>query len=917
MKSLTTNQKKAITHNKGPALVVAGPGSGKTLVLTERVKFLIEKKKINPEKIIVTTFTEKAADELKVRLSKALGIKAARIQISTIHSLCNTLLHDYFTEHDMGVGYEILDQNAQRLLLHTNKFQLGIYRRDGYKFRWLNRGNLEDFADLYDFLTRNDVDMDDLKKELARKGELIKDNERVIDSYKKYMNRLEEENRIDFANLQLKFYKLINNNQEVLKEIRGRFEYLLVDEYQDTSPLQDRIFRIIAPPQNNIFVVGDVNQSIYAFRGATALNFKNFTDNFPYSKTYFLNVNFRSTEHIVELSNKLMRDKIKEELESRRRRGEKSILLKAETADSVAKKTVDLIKKMKEIGIIEKYGDVALLFRCWRHSDEYVKYLEKDKIPFIVFGGGGLLDREEITTMVYLISYITQKLYMGERFRKWGWWDVESFQNEVLNLSFQTQTALDHLNQDVNIYDFKSKEELNKVGILEEADTEKILKLNRLRKEVEEAPKSFSLLEIFYKILEYTGYLNHLLKENTKESEEKLYNLARLSEIIGMFERMPRCKVEDFLWFIYSSAEDLDQRKIEDENTVKIMTIHKAKGLEFPVVILCSLVESRFPLNFRDSGFLIPIPKKFYMCPEEFEQMKEAHYEEERRLFYVGITRAQDNLILTTSDKIRVQNKKRSRFLKEIDEYISIDEEVELPIEQKYKVVKETPNLNYSAINTYIDCPFRYKLYYKYGFVAPWGFLQSFGIFIHNVLQRIHKEMKNDVELNEEEIERLVKEYWIPLHKEKNKDEILKNTYLDKIKDYYKTAKDFYDEIISIEEPFVYVDDNMVISGRVDIIAKDFEGNTNLIDFKARKSIGIEYTNVDKQLKIYNYCLRDRYNIDKLIAYTFMDNKMTEFEPENKAVKDFLMDMSKEIGKEKFNRKKSILCKECTFQFCC
>jgi DNA helicase-2/ATP-dependent DNA helicase PcrA len=917
VKRLTENQRKAITHGNGPALVVAGPGSGKTLVLTERVKFLIEEKNVPPDKIIVTTFTEKAANELKVRLSRGLGTKAARVQISTIHSLCNTLLHDYFTEHDMGIGYEVLDENAQRLLLHTNKFKLGIYRRDGYKFRWLNRGNLEDFADLYDFLTRNDVDVDNLKKELAKKGELSKDNEGVIDSYNKYIKILENENRIDFANIQLKFFKLISKNKELLEEVRNRFEYLLVDEYQDTSPLQDKIFRLIAPPQNNIFLVGDINQSIYGFRGATTLNFQNFTNTFPDSKIYFLNINFRSTENIVELSNTLMRDKIEKELESRRRKGEKSVLLEGETADEVAEKTVSLIEKMKDKGIIEKYGDVALLFRCWRHSDEYVKYLENYKIPYIVFGGGGLLDREEITTLVYLLSYVTQKLYLGEKFRKWIWWDIESFQNEVLDLSFKTQTSLDHLPQNMNIYDFKNKEELNKVGILEDKDIEKILRLNQLRRDVEESPKSYSLLEIYYKILEYSGYLKRLLEENNKESEEKLNNLAELSRIIGMFERMPGSKVEDFLWFIYFSAEGLNQRKVEDENTVKVMTVHKAKGLEFPVVFLCSLVEGRFPLNFRDSKYLIPIPKKFYMCRQEYKQRKQVHYEEERRLFYVGITRAQDNLIFTTSNKIKVQNKERSRFLKGIEEYISEDEKVDLPIEQKYKLVRDIPSLNYSAINTYIDCPFRYKLYYKYGFVSPWGFLQSLGIFVHNILQRIHKEMKENVGLNEEDIKEFVDEYWIPVHKEKSKDKKVKNTFMNKIKNYYNNARNFYKEIISIEEPFVYVDDNMVMGGRIDLIVRDNVGKTNLIDFKARESIGIEYTNVDKQLKIYNYCLRDKYSIDKLIAYTFMDNKMIEFEPEYEAVKNFLLDMSEEMKGEKFSKKKSLLCKECTFQFCC
>lgn len=916
MKGLTPNQKKAINHGEGPALVIAGPGSGKTLVLTERVRFLIDKKKIAPEKILVTTFTEKAANELKVRLSKNLGTKAARIQISTIHSLCYSLLRNYFTEHNMGVGFEVLDDDALRLLLHTNKFKLGIYKREGSSFKWLKRGSFEDFTDLYDFLTRNNVNPQELKEDLESKDLLTEDNESVIKSYEKYINLLEEENKIDFANLQLKFYKLINNKKEVLGELRERFEYLLIDEYQDTSPLQDIIFRMLAPPQDNIFVVGDLNQSIYGFRGASTLNFTNFKDHFPDSKTYFLNVNFRSTEHIVGISNELMKDNIKKELESRRRKGEKSILLENETADSVAKKTINLIKDMKVKGIIEKYGDVALLFRCWRHSDEYVKYLEEEGIPFIVFGGGGLLDREEITTMVYLISYMTQKLYMGEKFRKWSWWDIESFQNEVIDLTFQTQTALDHLDTDVNIYDFKNKKELNNVGILEATDIEKIIKLNQLRKEVEESPKDYSLLEIFYNILDCTGYLNRLLKSNTKENDEKLYNLARLSEIIGMFERMPKSKVEDFLWFIYSSSDGLDQRKIEDENTVKIMTIHKAKGLEFPVVFLCSLVEGRFPLNFRKSNFLIPIPEKFYMCSEEFEKRKQVHYEEERRLFYVGITRAQDNLIFTTSGKIRVQSKKISRFLNEVEEYIS-KEELKLPIEKKYNIVKEIPKLNYSAINTYIDCPFRYKLVYKYGFETPMGFFQSIGIFVHNVLDRIHKEMKYNIDVSKEEIEEFVNEYWIPVHKEKSKDKKIKSEYLKKIRNYYETAKGFYDEIFSVEEPFVFIDDNMVINGRVDLIAKDSDGNINLVEYKAREAKGIKDTNVDKQLKIYDYCLKDKYNIDRLIAYTFLDNKKTEFEPEHENISKLLMNMSKEIKEECYKKKPGSFCKECTFHFCC
>jgi DNA helicase-2/ATP-dependent DNA helicase PcrA len=914
---LTKEQELAVVHVKGPALVIAGPGSGKTRILTERVRCLVEDNRVKPENIMVTTFTEKAANELKVRLSKNLGKVASRIYISTIHSFCSTLLREHFTEHNLGVGFEVLDDESRKLLLRTNKFKLGIFLRKGNSFKWLKNASIDEFIILYDFLSRNDIEVDKLKKELIKQKELNEDDEKVLNSYKKYLSLLEEENKIDFENLQLKFYKLINNNPDILKEVRNKFEYLLVDEYQDTSPLEDRIFRLLAPPQNNIFVVGDRNQSIYGFRGASFLNFENFTKHFPKAKIYYLNENFRSTVEIVGVSNSLMKDKIKEELKARRRKGEKTVLLKGETEDSTAEKTVSLIKKMKEKRIIEKYGDVALLFRCWHHSKEYVKCLEDAKIPYIVFGGGGLLDREEIRTMVYLISYITQKVYMGKRFRKWNWWDIESFKGEVLKLSSQTISALEHLDPDVNIADLKTEEELNKVGILQKVDVKKILDLNALRKEIGESNEKISVLKIFYKILEISGYLSRLLNDKTRNSEEKLYNIARLSEIIGIHERMPESRIDDFLWFVYSSADEFDEKKIEDENTVKIMTVHKAKGLEFPVVFLCSLVEGRFPLKFRKAKYIIPVPKKFYLVEEEYELEKEAFYEEERRLFYVGITRAQDNLILTTSDKIRVQDAEKSRFLEEIDDYVVKEKEVELPIEKTYKVVREIPELNYSAVNTYVDCPFRYKLIYKYGFDTPGGYPQILGIFLHNVLQRIHRKIEEGEKLKESDIKKFVDEYWIPISKKKKEDKEMKSNYIETIKNYYKNAIDFYDEILAIEEPFVHIDDNIVINGRVDLIVKDKNGDINLIDFKARTSEGIQYTNTDKQLRMYNHCLQDDFNIDKLVAYTCLDNKRTEFEPRTEDILSFLESMSGEIKKENFVKRESPFCQYCTFKFCC
>lgn len=798
---LTSKQQDAVEHFQGPGLVVAGPGSGKTLVITKRVEYLIDEKGIDPEKIMVTTFTEKAANELRVRLSTLIGPKAARIQISTIHSLCHKLLQDYFTEHNIGLDFDVLDNNAQQFLIHTNKFSLGIFLNRGGGYGWLKKDKLGrdkvgGYQRFYNLLSRNDIAPGELRTELEDRGLLTDDNKRVIHSYEKYLQMLENGNKIDFANLQLKFYKLICENEEILQDIQNRYEFILVDEYQDTSPIQDRIFRMLAPPQNNIFVVGDRNQSIYGFRGATARNFKNFTDHYPEAETYFLDANFRSTQHIVELSNELLDGMIEEVMEARREKeGERSILLEGDTADEMARRTVDLIVEMKEKGVIKKYGDVALLFRCWHHADDYIVHLEEEDIPYVTFGGGGFLDREEVSTMVYLLSYVTQKLHLGSSFKqKWRWWDVSAFKTEVLGFSDHTKRALENLDARIHLFDFKSEEALKAAGFQNQKDIEKIEQLNQLREEVEASPESFSLLDIFYRILDHTGYLNRLLAEDTPASEEKISNLAHLSELISLHEGKPT-KIDDLLWFLYSSAGDLEEKKIENENTVKIMSVHKAKGLEFPVVFLCSLTEGRFPRSFRCDECLIPIPEEFYLCPEEKQQKEEEYYLEEKKLFYVGLTRAQDNLIFTTCSKIRVKTQKKSRFLAEIEPYLTKKRDLELPIEKEYKAVEEIPTLNYSAINTYIDCPFRYKLVYEYGFVTPPSFMQNLGVFIHNMLQRIHNDIKNGHRLEDEDIEAYVDEYWTPVYHQKRKDRKMKKKYLDQIIEYYHQVREFYSDI--------------------------------------------------------------------------------------------------------------------------
>lgn len=921
----TKNQKKAIDHYKGPALVIAGPGAGKTLVITERVRKLIGDDGVDPKTILVTTFTEKAANELKVRLSRTIGKKAELIHVSTIHSFCKSMLEKYFLYHNYGAEINVLDDEGQKLLIELNKVKLGLAYWDGRCIKDVKqRFNFtKDICSFYDKLTQNTINPSDLTDYLIENGKISEADLKIIKGYSKYLEMLKENRKMDFALLQTIFYHLIKNNEHVLKDAQNSFDFLLVDEYQDTSPIQDKIIRLIAGNKQNLFVVGDENQSIYGFRGASIRNFQNFIKRYPDAHTYFLNTNFRSTENIVNFSNNVFEKGVRKELEARRRKGEKIKIIYGSDCDESAKKAVELIKKMKEENIIKSYGDICLLFRSLKsHAKEYIKFLNKEHIPYITYGDGQFFERKEIQIIVYLISYVTQELYVDNKFANWkNWWKKDLFLDDFFGFSDETKKII--AIGGFELYKLNDEKDFKNIGLTNNKDIEKLLRLNKLKHNIlnenencgEKNYENNLLLNLFYKILNYSGYFEKVMSNDSIENKEILYNLGKFSNIIGRYqETKEKDDIKGFLRYVYNSSADIDQEKLENENTVKLMTVHKAKGMEFPVVFLCCMVEGRFPLAYKNRE-MINIPRKF-LDKDELDD-KEEFYQEERRLFYVGLTRAQDNLIFTASNKVVTQLVRESRFLDIIPEELILDSEMKEKVEKRYEVHKEVPNLNYSAINTFINCPLRYTLIYNYCFKTSASFAQDHGVFVHNILQRINEIIKKKNEILPADIREIVDCYWIDLPVSKKQNRNLKEKTIEEFNTYYLTAKSDFKEILAIEESFSHIDDNMIIKGKVDLIVRDKENKICLIDFKSREKKGIEVTNVDKQLQMYNYCLDSRYKIDKLIAYTFRDNQKIEFPIDKTYIQNFLTDMSLKMSKEDFEKQKNETCNDCAFNFYC
>lgn len=923
----TESQKEAVKHFKGPLLIVAGPGAGKTRVLVERVAYLVKKKSVNPENILVITFTVKAAEELKARLSNCIGPEVKSMQVSTIHSFCHEILQEFSDFHEFGATFDVLDEEMQLMFIRSNFYKLCLQN--------LTRmGKLPEVIQFFNKCGENCITPQSLAKELKKRYPTNQEYQDYCCAYEKYLTFLEEDSKIDFPGLQQNVLCLLKNNKDVLEDLQKHYNFILVDEYQDTNPIQDEFFSLIAHPNKNICVVGDEDQSIYAFRGADPWNFTRFKDKYD-SKYVTLDKNFRSTSNIVNLFDHFMEDyrHYPKKIESCRECGNGIIVLKGADVHDEAKKVAETIKKLKEDKIIPHYGYVALLFRSVRyHAGKIIEELKKNDIPYSVKGHGSFMERNEIRSMLYMLSYVDPPEY-GDKFNQWtNWWNISMFETEFMNLKQETMKSLYELPKDFDLSELITGKDFKKVGINDKEDLSKLKRLNQLKNEF--SRKNKSILELFYEILDISGYLKWLIEEGSPKSQEKIFNLAKLSSILHKYELMNRNpKIKDFMWYLYLLPGSLqyDEEVLDNPYSVKILTVHQAKGLEFPVVFVCSVIKNRFPGRKKKEKSLIPIPENllFKFKNRDVASLTEdvlIHDEfdmEERRLFYVAMTRAQDILVVSTADKINVRKVGFSPYVKEIEKIENVLGSCN-PLNEKCQereFTSEKPvSLSYSSIETYNRCPFVYELTYEYGFQYPPTYMQNYGLIVHNCLHKIHIDLKNKEKVDGARVKGIVDNCWIKLHKKEEKDDIMKRKLERQLLNYYKQMKDYAKEIKSTEEAFSIAKRNMEINGRTDLVIENKNGETELVDFKAREQKGIEKTNVAFQLKMYEYALKDKYKFDKLCAYTFKDNEKTYFKSDAKNMDEVdqkLEDICKKIDNHEFEPKENDFCGACLFKFLC
>ncbi len=627
--SLNSAQKEAVETLDGPLLIIAGAGSGKTRVLTHRLAHLIKTKKANADEILAVTFTNKAAREMKERVEKILKLPTYDLWISTFHSACVRILRREIPILGYSTQFVIYDEQDQLAalkrcfkLLSWDTVQLNPRMVLGQINKAKNQGITAD--------------------EFQKRGLSFID-EKIAKVFQTYEEMLKKSNALDFGDLLLLTVRIFRQHPTILEKYQKQFRYCLVDEYQDTNHIQYLLMKLLCEKHENLCVVGDEDQSIYSWRGADISHILSFEKDFPKAKVIKLEENYRSTKNIIEASSELIscnQERKEKKLYTQNEKGEPIRIIHLEDeyheANFVVSEIIHL-QKEKELSL----NDIALFYRTHAQSRVFEDQFRREKIPYEIYGGIHFYGRGEIKD---IMGYF--KLILNSE-------DSISF-TRIINTPPRGigDTTVEKIVTLANIQKTSPYQALQDLCQKQMMDARALKKTNaflQLMENLIQKSKILNVQELYHEILDQTGYIRYL-KENTSiESESKIQNLEELDVALGEFlKRNPKGTLISYLEEV-TLVSDIDTLNESDE-VVKLMTLHSAKGLEFPVIFMVGLEEGCLP--HRESHW-------------------DAHeLEEERRLCYVGMTRAKKNLYLTYTSMRRVlgtpQLNLPSRFLDEI-----------------------------------------------------------------------------------------------------------------------------------------------------------------------------------------------------------------------------------------------------------
>ena len=628
LNGLNDKQYQAVVNTEGPVLVIAGAGSGKTKVLTHKIAYIIGEKKARPWEILAITFTNKAANEMKERISGLVGEESKDIWMGTFHSICVKILRKHIEKQGLDSSFIIFDTSDQKSMIKKCLKELQIDDKQ--------------FSD-----KSVQAEISNAKNEMLEPDEYIAKyhgdfrREKIGQVYALYQKRLKENNSIDFDDIINYTIKIFKENPDILNYYSSKFKYILVDEYQDTNKSQFTLVKMLAEVNKNITVVGDNDQGIYSFRGADISNILNFEKDFARTKVIKLEQNYRCTGNILKTANAIIKNnktKYEKKLWTENEEGNLPKFYQADNEYDEASFIVDEINDLKK-NEKYKYSDLAVLYRMNTQSRAIEDILRREGVPYKIVGGLKFYERKEIKDIISYLRLIQNSAdnlslirIINEPKRGIG----KTSLDKIADLAIENETSMYEIIKNADQYGLNrvylsSREFIN---LIEDGISKK---------------DTMPISKFVEYILKKSGYIKALEDEKTIEAENRIENLEEFLTVAIEFEKEEvENNLQNFLEGMTLSS-DIDNVE-ESEDSVTLMTLHSAKGLEFPVVFLVGMEEGIFP-GFRSIGE-----------PEEIE--------EERRLCYVGVTRAKENLFLTCS-KMRTMFGSTScnlpsRFLEEI-----------------------------------------------------------------------------------------------------------------------------------------------------------------------------------------------------------------------------------------------------------
>ena len=629
---LNDKQKEAVTHIDGPLLILAGPGSGKTRVLTSKIAYLLQNKYALPIQVLAITFTNKAAKEMKDRLFKLIGKDVYDVQLSTFHSFGLRILRENYKEFGLNKTFSIIDENdtvslIKKILKEMNIDEKMVNPKYIRNKIGSNKNNLIDVSDY---------------------GKYAKGNieEIVFNVYKKYQETLLNNSSVDFDDLLFLPVQLFRKDKKILDQYVELFRYIYIDEYQDTNEAQYILAKMISSKYQNITVVGDESQNVYSWRGANYKNILNFEKDYKNVKTILLEQNYRSTQTILNAANDVIKnnkERKDKKLWTENKEGNK---IKYIRANDEKDECNIIIREIKRLNTDIELRNMVVLYRTNAQSQKIESIFLENNIPYKIVGSFTYYNRKEIKD---LLSYL------------------KLINNLKDNVSFVR--CVNSPRRGIGkktIDDLEEKAYIENKSLFEAIESGKEKEFKDLIIDIINKKEELSLTDLVDLVLTKSGLIDEYKKEDTIESASKIENLKEFKSITKEFEeKTGNISLEDFLMEI-SLLTDLNDNK-EDINGVSLMTLHSAKGLEFDVVFIIGLEEGIFPhVNSFD----------------EVEGL-----EEERRLFYVAITRSKEHLYLINARRRlifgEISSNPPSRFIKEINKnYIETEETIEENIDK-------------------------------------------------------------------------------------------------------------------------------------------------------------------------------------------------------------------------------------------